>query len=163
MIRERRCVRVLDFRTIPYCPLPRFQVAAMPAGASCEACTCRRSKISGEISSRKSQNLVKSSQRSRLLRVGSESFFLLERKRRTGEMACRCRYARASVFDRRQKFCESGARSDGVAELTISLKLGRQTERARNKSLWTHLGSCWCISHVKPSRSSKKFFTIDIW
>ena len=48
-----------------------------------------------------------------------ESFFSLslERERIAAETAHGCRYTGASVFGRRQKFCESAARLDGLAEL----------------------------------------------
>ena len=45
-----------------------------------------------------------------------ESFFspFLERQRSAGEVAHRCTYTGASVFHRRQTFCESAARLDGL-------------------------------------------------
>ena len=48
-----------------------------------------------------------------------ESFFSLslERQRDAGKTARRCTYTGASVFDRRQKFCESTARLDGLVNL----------------------------------------------
>ena len=49
----------------------------------------------------------------------SESFFSLslERERSAGETAHQCRYTGASVFERRQKFCESAACLDGLVKL----------------------------------------------
>ena len=60
-----------------------------------------------------------------------ESFFSLslERERSAGEMAHRCTHTGASVFDRRQKFCDSASRLDGLAKLSSrSNGLEGQTE-----------------------------------
>ena len=60
-----------------------------------------------------------------------ESFFSLslERERSAGETAHRCTHTGASVFDRRQKFCDSAARLDGLAKLNSrSNGLEGQTE-----------------------------------
>ena len=43
--------------------------------------------------------------------------FSLESQRNAGKMAHRCTYTSASVFDKRQKFCESVVRLDGLANL----------------------------------------------
>ena len=60
-----------------------------------------------------------------------ESFFSLslERERSAGEMAHRCTHTGASVFDRRQKFCDSASRLAGLAKLSSrSNGLEGQTE-----------------------------------
>ena len=60
-----------------------------------------------------------------------ESFFSLslERQRSAGEMAQRWTYTGASVFDRCQKFCESAARLDGLA----NLRFGNRTTQPEIK------------------------------
>ena len=55
--------------------------------------------------------------RATLVRISFFSFSL-ERERSAGEMAHRCRHTGASVFDRRQKICDSAARFDGLAKLS---------------------------------------------
>ena len=100
----------------------------MHAGTSCEAFTWLRSKISWDISDRlvvRSEivdtDRAESSERRLVGAAGRfKSFFSLslERERSAGETAHRCRYTGTSVFDRRQKFCESAARLDGLAKLS---------------------------------------------
>ena len=96
------------------------------AGTSCEAFTWLRSKISWDIWQISSE-IGDSRRRSRrklwkkLDTAGRfESFFScsLERERSAGETAHRCRHTGASVFHRRQKFCDSAARLDGLAKLS---------------------------------------------
>ena len=53
MIRKRAvCTCFALLRSNAHCPLPRFHCATMQAGTLCEACICRRSKISWDISDR---------------------------------------------------------------------------------------------------------------
>ena len=74
-----------------------------------------------EIRDRPSKNR----ERGQTLPVGSASFFSLSLElalqRNASEMAGWCRYARSSVFDRRQNFCEFAARSDAVVDPLVSL------------------------------------------
>ena len=61
-----------------------------------------------------------------------ESFisFSLESQRNAGKMAHQCTYTSASVFDKRQKFCESAPRLDGLANLRFG---DRTTEPERKR------------------------------
>ena len=89
----------------------------------------------------------------------SELLFLsLELQRSASEMAGQCRHAWASMFNRRQRLCESIAPFDGLVELTMALKCGRQANGARNKALVDPLVSVLmhsCISHVRPSSRTR--------
>ena len=85
-----------------------------------------------------------------------ERFFSLslESERSGGETANRCRYTGASVFDRRQKFCESAARLDGLPKLSLCSNGVEGQIEPENKAPWTHYGPVMihkCISHVRPS------------
>ena len=65
-------------------------------------------------------NHIESSARSSMLPVGSKASFpfcLFERQQNAGKVAHRCTYTGSSVFDRRQKLCESAARLDGLVNL----------------------------------------------
>ena len=77
-----------------------------------------------------------------------ESFFSLslERERSAGEMAHRCTHTGASVFDRRQKFCDSASRLDGLAKLSSrSNGLEGQTEPEIKRCGPTRVRN-WCIN-----------------
>ena len=95
-------------------------------GTSCEAFAWLRSKISSDIwqISCEIRDSRRRSRRKLWKKLDAacrfESFFSLslERERSVGETAHRCRHTGASVFDRRQKFCDSTARLDGLAKLS---------------------------------------------
>ena len=91
-------------------------------GKPCETCTWLRSKISRDIwqISCEIWRLARQEFWKKLDAASRfKSFFSLslERQRSAGEKAHRCTYTGASVFDRRQKFCEPAARLDGLVNL----------------------------------------------
>ena len=126
---HRSILRFLCPPTLPVPLGPRTQSRSivsrsitLHAGTSCEEFTWLRSKISwdiwliscdiGDCRCRWRRNLWKK------LDAASrfESFFFLslKRQRSAGKTACRYTYTGASVFNRRQKFCESATRLDGL-------------------------------------------------
>ena len=77
-----------------------------------------------------------------------ESFFSLslERERSAGETAHWCTHTGVSMFDRRQKFCDSAARLDGLAKLSSrSNELEGQTEPEIKRCGPTGVRN-WCIN-----------------
>ena len=131
-----------------HCPLPAFRFATNNASERVvrhARAVDQRSLVRSVAESSRAE----SSQRSKTLPVGSESFFSfsLELQQSASKMAGGGRYARAFVLDRRQKFGESAARSDGVVELTMAQKWGTTDKQNPNKSAVDPLGSgCWCIN-----------------
>ena len=95
-------------------------------GTSCKAFTWLRSKIRWDIwqISCEIGDCRRRSRRKLWKKLDAasrfESFFFLslERERSEGDTVHRCRHMGASVFDRRQKFCDSATRLDGVAKLS---------------------------------------------
>ena len=169
MIRERRCMLVLDF--VPHqCPIVDshgFTVATKPVDVSCEGCTVRAvdQRSVRRSCSWKSGNLAKVLKEARRCQLVLRASFPF----RSSASEVQTKWPVGAdthwhpSFDRRQKFCESAARSDGLAKLTIALGNGddRQTQPEIKRcgplgSLPTRvpLGSVLmhsCISHVRPS------------
>ena len=84
-----------------------------------------------------------------------ESFFSLslERERIAGETAHRCRYTGASMFDRRQKVCESTARLDSLAKLSsrsdgVEGQIEPEIKRCGLTGIRVLMHKC--ISHMRP-------------